>query len=248
MLFSAPHSVTRQQQGGMTQASPHVTQHHSRLIRFLSDLRLAEQDLSYRDFGERLGLLLNFADSILLADTLKALPRQQPVLAEADGSDLKAVFLRTQATLVSSVVASCAGADVSNRLRWPTLQPGAAPVFDLYQRFYVAQQRELDLGVRALRQQVRDALRTVSAPLAQLASLDGVMEDVLWDHSRRFFAVIPRFLQQRFNHLMGESVTAPMLHQFRRETQSLLLAELETRLQPVMGLIEAFEQEANHHQ
>lgn len=232
----------------MTQASPHVTQHHSRLIRFLSDLRLAEQDLSYRDFGERLGLLLNFADSILLADTLKALPRQQPVLAEADGSDLKAVFLRTQATLVSSVVASCAGADVSNRLRWPTLQPGAAPVFDLYQRFYVAQQRELDLGVRALRQQVRDALRTVSAPLAQLASLDGVMEDVLWDHSRRFFAVIPRFLQQRFNHLMGESVTAPMLHQFRRETQSLLLAELETRLQPVMGLIEAFEQEATHHQ
>lgn len=231
----------------MTQASPHVTQHHSRLIRFLSDLRLAEQDLSYRDFGERLGLLLNFADSILLADTLKVLPRQ-PVLAESDDRDLKAVFLRTQATLVSSVAASCAGAEVSNRLRWPVVQPGTAPLFDPYQRFYVAHQRELDLGVRALRQQVRDALRTVSAPLAQLATLDGVMEDVLWNHSRRFFAVIPRFLQQRFNHLMGESVTVTKLHQFRRETQSLLLAELETRLQPVMGLIEAFEQEATHHQ
>lgn len=229
-------------------SAPHATQHHSRLIRFLSDLAVADLEVSQRDFGERLGLLLNFADSILLADTLKGLPQAPLPVDGTDTGDLKATFLRTQATLVSGIITSCSASAPIARLRWPLHPPDSAIQFDPYLRFYVAHQRELDLGVRALRTQVRDAVRVVSTPLAQLAALDLVMEEVLWDHIRRCFAVVPRFLQQRFNHLLGESVTAPALEQFCRETQGLLLAELETRLQPVMGLIEAFEQEANHQQ
>lgn len=231
----------------MTHVSPPASQHHSRLIRFLSDLAVADVDVSHRDFAERLGLLLNFSDSIILADALKA---QRWVAVERDGAEVgrvKAEFLRVQSVLVAAIVSACAG-DTSARIRWPVIANAASPLsFDPYLRFYTAHQRDLDIGVRGLRSMVRETMSGIAAGLAQLVALDIALEDTLWDDSRRFLAVVPRFLEKRFGDLLGGAGSAAAFSQFARETQGLLLAELELRLQPVLGLIEALEKEANSH-
>ena len=103
--------------------------------------------------------------------------------------------------------------------------------------------------------------------LAQLASLDASMADTLADFSRRAFAGVPHLLAKRFYYLnqqyrqaraeqpeltngLSSSVrdeTARWLQKdgwldrFIREMQAVLLAELELRLMPVIGLIEALE-------
>ncbi len=239
-------------------------QSHSRLIRFLSDLAVVNAETASRDFGERLGLLLNFSDSILLADALKA--QNLPVIlsdppaaahvATHVADAIRATFLRTRGQLVAAVVNSCASGAMQGRIKWPAVTSGAdATPFEPFLRFYVAHQRDMDVGVRALRSTVREAMAGVSPALHQLVSLDIVLEDTLWDHSRRFLAVVPRFLEKRFDWLQqqhrasltnpAETVAADWLAQFCKETQGLLLAELELRLQPVLGLVEALNNEVN---
>lgn len=233
-------------------------QSHSRLIRFLSDLAVVNAETASRDFGERLGLLLNFSDSILLADALKAqappVTLSEPPAATHVADAIRATFLRTRGQLVAAVVNSCAERATQVRIKWPTVATGVdATPFEPFLRFYAAHQRDMDVGVRALRSTVREAMAGVSPALQQLVSLDIVLEDTLWDHSRRFLAVVPRFLEKRFDWLQQqhraslanptETVAADWLAQFCKETQGLLLAELELRLQPVLGLVEALNNE-----
>ncbi len=225
----------------MTSAPASAPHQHSRLIRFLSDLAVADIEASHRDFADRLGQLLDFGASIILADALKA--RRTPKTAAPVPSidTVQADFLRTQNKLVSNLILSCTPGQDSPRLRWPQPKKGRLPdSFEPYRRFYAAAQRELDAGARALRASVRDAMTGVSARLDQLAALDVALDDTLWDHSRSFFAVVPVFLEKRFNHFFAVESPAPgALEQFRRELQGLLLAELEVRLQPALGLLEA---------
>ncbi|HCB41034.1 MAG TPA: DUF3348 domain-containing protein, partial [Gammaproteobacteria bacterium] len=54
----------------------------------------------------------------------------------------------------------------------------------------------------------------------------------------------PRLLQRRFN-LLQQQAQPGWLQQFRKDVQALLLAELDLRLQPVLGLVEALEREVS---
>lgn len=226
----------------MMSSTPHTTQSHSRLIRFLSDLALVDFETVNRDFAERLGLLLNFSDSILLADTLKTLPDQPAVDSPVDAADVRVQFLRARGALVDTIVSSCVS-DSGAKIKWPVPAGESAPAFDSYWRFYAALQRELDMGVRALRSSVRQSVGAVSDTLRQLVALDVVLEDILWDHSRRLLAVVPRFLEKRFHWLQQQPQVPDWLLQFSHDVQGLLLAELELRLQPVLGLVEALNNE-----
>lgn len=244
----------------MSQPVSHSSQSHSRLIRFLTDLAVVDFETTQRDFAERLGLLLNFADSILLADALKV---QESALPECQAADenVRAMFLRARANLVATIVSGCAPGATQVRIRWPSVSLTDESIpFDPFLRFYVAQQRDMDLGVRNLRSAVREAMTGVSASLQQLVTLDIALEDTLWEHSRRFLAVVPRFLQRRFDWLQQQHQQRVMenialgnsglviehdvwLRPFSQDVQGLLLAELELRLQPVLGLVEAMHNE-----
>ena len=244
----------------MMSTASHSTQSHSRLIRFLSDLALVDFETVNRDFAERLGLLLNFSDSILLADALKApvaVPSDtasgntSPGSEPLDAADARVRFLRARGSMVEAIVASCVPGSTT-RIKWPTPGTGDnALSFDPFWRFYAAHQRDMDLGVRALRTTVREAMSTASEPLRQLVALDVVLEDTLWDHSRRLLAVVPRFLEKRFNWLQQQAqeqndanaLSSGWQMQFSGDLQGLLLAELDIRLQPVLGLVEALNNE-----
>ena len=109
---------------------------------------------------------------------------------------------------------------------------------------------------------MRKAAQGASAELAQLVVLDEALSDTLVVHSRKFFAAIPGLLALRYTHLLNEYTVAcdnpqdnsgswpQLLQLFCDNMQSLLLAELEARLLPTQGLIEALhsEIENTHHE
>jgi hypothetical protein len=51
-------------------------------------------------------------------------------------------------------------------------------------------------------------------------------------------------LERRYQHLLGAG-KPDWARQLRKDIQALLLAELDLRLQPVLGLVEAIEHKVN---
>jgi hypothetical protein len=76
------------------------------------------------------------------------------------------------------------------------------------------------------------------AHLARLAEVDAVMEVALTPREHALLANVPELLGQRFARLHVRGQTH-WLDTFRREMQSVLLAELDLRFQPVDALLAA---------
>ena len=69
--------------------------------------------------------------------------------------------------------------------------------------------------------------------------LDAVLDEMLVDREQKLMSAVPVFLERRFEALRRQqSVGWPDV--FDEEMRQLLLAELDDRLQPVAGLVEAF--------
>jgi hypothetical protein len=136
--------------------------------------------------------------------------------------------------------------------------------FEPYRRFYAAHQRQMEASLQTLRSQVRGQLSKSTPSLQQLATLDAAFENILSErealllgkvaklHEKRFAQALKKHIQQVSN-LQAEATTEgadapsaiavsplPWLLPLRQAMRSALLAELDTRLQPVLGLVEAF--------
>lgn len=124
--------------------------------------------------------------------------------------------------------------------------------FGIYRRHYLASQRVMDERVSSLRANVRAAVALVSPALSRLAGLDAAMEQALSAHQRRLLANVPVMLEKRFKGLRKAQLDAPETGEgsdasTRHTTasavgsvlQRVLQAELEMRLQPVQGMIDA---------
>lgn len=133
-------------------------------------------------------------------------------------------------------------------------QPHDRLDFTLHQQYYLEQQRQMDTSIQALRSQIRLALASTSPHLAQLAALDTVLHKMLEDRTKSALARIPTLLKTRFEQLRDAHGDSPhastptglplpaWLLEFEQFLQTTLRAELDLRLQPLMGLIEA-----HHH-
>ena len=234
----------------MSAPSKPLPQRNSRLVRLLSDLALIDDSWPQREFADRLGQMLNFSDSILLADAHKLDPNKGFEKNTLDGEDLKSSVLQTKRSLVNNLIKSCSPGGPAGRIPWPKFydqaDSGTELSYDPLQRFYLAHQREQDLAIRVARSAARDALSSCSPGLRKLATLDSVFEDTLMEPTRRFFALVPQLLERRFAQLQQQQ-QPQWLNQFRKEVQALLLAELDLRLQPLLGLVEALEREVVAH-
>ncbi|MDO9600056.1 MAG: DUF3348 domain-containing protein [Azoarcus sp.] len=143
-----------------------------------------------------------------------------------------------------------------------------APDFAPYHRYYLAHQRDMNTSIGPLRATVRAALAAHSPALERLAALDAVMDQALEARERKLLATVPGRLAKRFEQLFGAHRAARAdtqvdsqgdiqvvddpdrwmqpggwLAVFCAEMQVALLAELEVRLQPIAGLIEALDNE-----
>jgi hypothetical protein len=71
------------------------------------------------------------------------------------------------------------------------------------------------------------------------------MEDVVGGRERALLAQVPGLLAQRYERLQAEDAEH-LTPRFQRELQQLLEAELDFRLHPVEGLLDALRQAATH--
>jgi Protein of unknown function (DUF3348) len=107
-----------------------------------------------------------------------------------------------------------------------------------------ALQRHMGLKIATLRAQVRQVLAHGAASLRQLAELDAAWEQMLTARETKLLSTVPAWLEKRFEHLRGTGELA----RYAPEQQAVLLAELNVRLLPVVGLLEAFAQHNNRHE
>ena len=258
---------------GMMQAAPRTHFNSSRLIRFLADLSVADAAESRQSFAETLGQWLNIADAITLSASLSASPAGPSEAQFGEPSVARAAieeeFARIRTTSVNSIRKSFSPDAGETRLKLPTPKPGAAiegseiaADYKPYHRFYVAHQRDMDLSIQPLRASVREALSRASPALKQLAALDAALDRILGVRERQLLSTVPQLLEKRFGQMFKAHRQTLVdtrhadnpdfcmqpggwLAGFCKELQAVLLAELNVRLQPIEGLIEAFSNEAN---
>lgn len=238
---------------------PKTPANGSRLVRSLAALGVSDTEVSHKHFALRLGQLIDLSDSIRISGA-HASRLEATFEPGADSfEELKEEFLQVRHAMVTSIIESFGSNTGVSRVRFPrpTLQ---APVdsssgYLPYGNFYTAHQRDMDFKIGQLSTRVREAAASASADLAQLATLDGVLADTLAVHSRKAFARMAGLLGKRFDQLLSDyrqAEEAPqrstgtwpeLLEIFSREMRELLLAEVEARLLPTQGLIEALNSE-----
>lgn len=236
-------------------------------MRTLADLDVAGTAAAGSAFAEKLGLWVSFTDAIALS-AVHSQPTnraQIPLVPQrlANGADIGGEVARTRAGLVHLITQRGALAGGKAHVKLPE-PPDTAPVspaaYEPYRRFYMAHQREMEATLSPLRAKVRTVLAEINPALKQLAALDATLDTILCEREAKLLAKVASLLQKRFVHLLrihqqlvqgDEQADKPApwmkdgawLARFCHELQTVLLAELDLRLQPTLGLLEAYENE-----
>ena len=249
----------------MTRAPARSHFHSSQLLRFLADLSLVQAAVPAQAFAEKLGQWLDYTDAITLCAVHNASPAST-LTSAATAPRLAAgkAFARVQAELTQSIchrklpgTSRTSPALPEPQLELP-LDPAAA--YTPYRRYYQAQQRQMELSIRALRAQLRETLTPASPALRKLAALDAALDGALHEREASLLAKLPKLFELRFAQLFqvhqnslaqaGQvdqpanwMQTGAWLARFCQDLQTLLLAELDFRMQPALGLLEALNHE-----
>lgn len=207
----------------------------------------ASTDAPRQDVAERLGQWLNVAEAIELHAAQSAVTaagtaasRRPPRVAPAAlHASLHAELDRVRSVLTRSITTRPAHRPDPNDLDTE---------FALFHQRLGDQQRRMEMSVDALREHVRQQLAQSTPAMAQLAALDAVMDQLFGGREQRLLSQLPVFLKARFVALRQEATADTAddlrwLQHFATEFEQTLLAELDLRLQPVTGLIEALAHE-----
>jgi hypothetical protein len=245
----------------MARALTPTNLHRSDLIRALTDLAVLDVGESGNAFAEKLAEWLGLNDAI----TLRAIhtTTQQGNLAKADprsGAAMRDAFSQAKAALSDSITQTLSAKGTRTRLALPVLAPtvplDAASAYEPFRRYHLAHQRHMDSRIGPMRTDVRHSLGLASPALRSLAELDAVFDRVLREQEGKLLARLPSLMAQRFGqlhklhlHTLAQTQQADQpafwmapggwLGRFCHELQTVLLAELDFRLQPTLGLIEA---------
>lgn len=234
----------------MSKPLPRTRFNHPPLVRLLTGPAGEDHAASKQAFAEQLGQWLDLSDTIALSGALAGgSPRpagHRPTTAGA----LADALARTRKALTDAILGEGPPAPGRTRPRLPPPGSGltaeGAVDFAPYRRYYAAQQREMEAAIAPLRAQARAALQGGTPGQAQLAALDAVMDKALAERERLTLGAVPFLVERRYAR--RTDTPAAWLPAFGRELQQALLAELDLRLQPVLGLIEAFSNEVTKQQ
>jgi hypothetical protein len=224
----------------------------ARLVRLLAPWTPVEPPPGGLDFAERLALWVNAFDAISLQSAHQAVrtlgtQAQPPAATGGRVRDWAAAVERTRAAIASSVARAAADAG-----EFAAVEPTYAP----FRQRHAELQRQMEQMTGALRDHVRHGLGRASRELRQLAALDAALEPVLARQQQLLLPATADLLARRFEQLRGahrqvvETTGQPdeprrwrepggWLHTFIEDWRQALLAELDLRLQPVAGLLEA---------
>lgn len=239
------------------QFSPSTSFNRSPLVQLLASLEVSPAANSTQSLAERLSHWVAWTDAISLS---AALGNAQPVDEVTAGnrafgvSALAQECRRVRKELIEAITndrmfAARPGSGVDNV---PLTVADAKAEFALIRRQYLAHQRTMEDRVGALRVRVRATAATASPALRQLAALDSVLDGALGPHQRRTLTGVAHLLEKRLKAPAGATRTEPLPQDgapatdphavpadMSKTLQELLLAELEIRLQPIEGMMEA---------
>lgn len=226
-----------------------------------------------QDVAEQLSQWLSAVDAIQLSRALHAIgalpsetEQQRPAV---DARAMDAVFQTAKADVMELISATLApakpmrGRADHTPVGEPDLQ-GQINFADHGQR-YLGLQKQMGAKLVGLRAQMRQWLSKGSPALRQIAALDAVMEQILSAREHRLWASLPGYLERRLAHWYQKhqqtlqtsgQADEPLrwrqsggwLWAFEQDLQALLLAEMQVRLQPITGLLEAAHNEKTGQQ
>lgn len=210
----------------------------------------------------RLGRALHALESSVPAGPAPAPQAGGEGAAAQAAADLAAMLEAARAELVELVQAGpAAPRPVRQRADHTAAErpdPEVEADFGVHAARYLALQKQIDTRLAALRVQMRQLLSGGPPALRTLAMLDAVMEQMLVVREQKLWATLPGHLerrmaqlraahQQRLQQADGPAEDDPRrwrepggwLAIFEQDQRSLLLAEMDVRLQPHAGLLAA---------
>jgi hypothetical protein len=227
-----------------------------RLLARLTDVEVAESSQSLSD---RLSQWLGWTDAIGLSTALSGNPPVVAPGARAFGSAEESECARVRASLTSTIARETT-LSAANRRGSPRERAQAAPTevvvdYAVFRQQYQSIQQTMDTDIGNLRGRLRAMLAARTPAMARLAVVDAIMERALSPRERNLLAGVPGMLAGHFDRLRlaeqasladadaaGESAAVKAgtwQNVFRKDMQSVLLAELDVRFQPVEGLLAA---------
>lgn len=219
------------------------------------------------DFAERLSLWVGPLEAIGLQSAMQSLrqvtTRQAGTKAQADA--LAEDVARARAALAHAIAQDplpppVPGADLAKDAAWST-----------YHQRHLELQRKMERLIDPLREHVRQALSRTSTRLRQLAAMDAVLAQTLAARQERLLPTPASLLQRRYEQLRQAHLQAlqaataaentddtlatddpaqwrargAWLQRFEQDWRQALLAEVDLRLEPVLGMVEALSEDLN---
>jgi len=224
------------------QSQAHTAQ-SSKLLAQLARLGAPAASDALPCFAERLSRLFGLGDTMTL-DAATAYRARQPGQVQGAVVDkLTDELATTRRALVRRVHTWADELEFEG-------EPECEPVLNVW----LALQRKIAANSRQLRDKVRKSMKDQSQTLARLAELDAVFDHTMAGYTSQCFSTISQVLEQRFRALQTSDeqpqtsgqASHDWFHRYCEEAQALLLAELDVRLEPVLGLLEACHNEVNN--
>jgi hypothetical protein len=231
-------------------------------MRTLVDLAVLEPGRSDTEIAAKLGSWTAFTDAITLSRIHNTRVRESKRTTQpADANALAQEVSRVRATLELSITSYSAPGESKSRIALPTPLSDTsieeASLYTPYRRYHQNHQRNLEQSVRGLRNNVRTTVAKASPKLRQLAMLDASYEDILQEREASLLGTIPTLFERHFHQLRkahqlrmeeNQQTDSPLLwvapgawlNRFLQNLHAALLDELDLRLQPTLGLLEAF--------
>lgn len=241
----------------MVQAVQSATVRGPQFIRQLARIIDVGVTPTQQPLSQRLSQWLDWAHSIALSTALDGRPGAEvgAMSPSADAEEEESALVR--AALAKAITGDGAGAPVNAATPPPAREgsAGAEADYGPFRQHYRVSQRSMQSATGRLRGRLRDKLAEGTADMARLAEVDAVMERALSPREQTLLAAVPTLLGEHFERLRqadGSSLvdepasqdksaasTGAWLDVFRRDMQSVLLAELDLRFQPIDALLAA---------
>lgn len=231
----------------MVQAPQRPPVHGPTFIRLLANLVGADVPPAPPSLADHLGRWLDWSHAIALSTALDG----KPAATDSDARDSASEeheCARIRRSLAGAIVGDRVPAGPPRRAGGETGEADAPEAVDypMFRQRHLSLQRSMQAATGELRGRLRDTLAGKSAAMARLATVDAAMEAALSPREQSLLAHVPDLLGQHFErlHQAAPAQATPAspgawLEAFRQDRQSVLLAELDVRFQPVEGLLAA---------
>lgn len=218
--------------------------HGHALIRLLANISGADAPAPSQSLSDRLGQWIDWRHAVALSAALDARPAAPADAVSGDDGECA----RVRAALISAIEGDRAFSAVAVPSAGADDAEAASAEVAFYRQRYLTLQQVMEGEIGRLRGRLRNRLAKQGGPVGRLAAIDAVMEQAVGAHERSLLAPLPEQVAGHFERLRQAGAKgaskpsdgpAPWLDRFRTDMQRLLLAELDIRLQPSLGLLAA---------